>query len=133
MAIARGEIGQSEIAGSQDNSRIVEYHETTTLSANDDETPWCSSFVNWCMESAGVKGTDDARAISWADWGQASELTPGAVVVIKNSETGQNHVGFYVEGQEGNLTLLGGNQSDSVKLSTFGGQYDIVAVRTPND
>jgi uncharacterized protein (TIGR02594 family) len=132
MEIARGQIGQSEIQGSQDNARIVAYHDTTSLGADDDETPWCASFVNWCIESAGIQGTDDARAISWADWGQASELTPGAVVVIRNTASGQNHVGFYVDGQEGNLTLLGGNQSDTVKTSTFGGNYETVAVRMPD-
>ena len=28
------------------NARILAYHQTTTLKATDDETPWCSSFVN---------------------------------------------------------------------------------------
>jgi uncharacterized protein (TIGR02594 family) len=131
MEIAKGELGQAEIAGAKDNPRIVEYHDTTTLHAKDDETPWCSSFVNWAMEKSGNSGTDDARAISWASWGQESELEPGSVVVIRNRSTGQNHVGFYVEGQAGNLTLLGGNQSNTVKTSTFGGSYDIIAVRRP--
>lgn len=132
MDIARNEIGQNEIAGSRDNPRIVEYHGTTSLNASDDETPWCASFVNWVMEQAGMAGTDSAAAISWADWGQASELKPGAVVVIQNRQTGQHHVGFFAEGGPGNLTLLGGNQSNTVKYSTFGSSYEILATRMPN-
>ena len=82
MDIARNELGQNEIAGSRDNPRIVDYHGSTSLNASDDETPWCASFVNWVMEQAGIEGTDSAAAMSWADWGQSSELTPGAVVVV---------------------------------------------------
>ncbi|WP_224984859.1 TIGR02594 family protein [Geomonas agri] len=67
MGIARKEIGQKEVAGHRDNPRILSYHATTTLKATDDETPWCSSFVNWCLKQAGVKGTDSAAATSWVE------------------------------------------------------------------
>lgn len=136
MTIARGEMGQREIAGGQDNGRIVQYHQTTSLRANDDETPWCASFVNWTMEQAGMRGTDSAAAISWAGWGQnvggLGNARSGDVVVIRNRQTGQNHVGFFVTSGDGRVTLLGGNQSNQVKESSFGlGTYDIVAVRRP--
>lgn len=64
MRIARGELGQREIAGAAHNPRIVAYHQTTSLRASNDETPWCASFVNWAMEKAGHKGTGSAAAIS---------------------------------------------------------------------
>jgi uncharacterized protein (TIGR02594 family) len=137
MNIARNEIGQREIAGAADNARIVAYHDTTTLSANDDETPWCSSFVNWTLEQAGFKGTDSAAAISWKNWGDnvnggISQAREGDVVVLRNKKTGQNHVAFFVKGDNGRITLLGGNQSDQVKESTYNlSSYDIVAVRRP--
>jgi hypothetical protein len=43
----------------------------TTGNFKDDETAWCSSFVNWVMEQArpGHKGTDSARALSWKTTG----------------------------------------------------------------
>ena len=47
--IAQIQLGQKEIEGSKDNPKIVGYHKATTLVATDDETPWCSSFVNWCL------------------------------------------------------------------------------------
>ena len=46
----------TEISGDKDNQKIVEYHQATTLKAQDDETPWCSSFVNWCYIVAGLVG-----------------------------------------------------------------------------
>lgn len=136
MTIARGETGQREIAGSQDNGRIVQYHQTTSLRASDDETPWCASFVNWTMEQAGLRGTDSAAAISWASWGQnvgsLGNAQSGDVVVIRNRQTGQNHVGFFVTSGDGRVTLLGGNQSNQVKESSFGlGTYEILGVRRP--
>ncbi|MED5619871.1 TIGR02594 family protein [Ideonella sp. BN130291] len=138
MAIARGEMGQHEIAGSRDNARIVQYHDTTTLHAKDDETPWCSSFVNWTLEKAGYEGTDSAAAISWAHWGnQVNGLgaaREGDVVVLhqKGAPASSNHVGFFVRGGNGQVTLLGGNQGNQVKESTYStAQWEVVAVRRP--
>jgi uncharacterized protein (TIGR02594 family) len=138
MDIARGEMGQSEIAGSRDNARIVQYHDTTTLHAKDDETPWCSSFVNWTLEKAGYKGTDSAAAISWAQWGDKvnglGSAREGDVVVLhqKGAPASSNHVGFFVRGANGQVTLLGGNQSNQVKESTYStAQWEVVAVRRP--
>jgi len=136
MNIARGEMGQKEIAGGRDNSRIVEYHRSTSLRAGNDETPWCSSFVNWTLEKAGYKGTDSAAAISWTHWGRKvdglGQGRQGDVVVLRNRATGQNHVGFLDHAGGGRVTLLGGNQSNQVKLSSFNlGSYEVVAVRRP--
>ena len=136
MNIARGEMGQREIAGGRDNPRIVEYHRSTSLRAGDDETPWCSSFVNWTLEKAGYTGTDSAAAISWRYWGESvaglGQGRQGDVVVLRNKATGRNHVGFLDHAGGGKVTLLGGNQSDQVKLSSFDlGSYEVIAVRRP--
>ena len=126
MAIAMAEIGTVEIPGAQDNPRIVEYHATTTLAATDDETPWCASFVNWCIKQAGLQGTNSAAAASWVEWGESTNAKPGAVTVIYNSAAAHsslsssgNHVGFLVQETPSHYRLLGGNQSNQVKISTF--------------
>ncbi len=136
MDIARGEMGQKETLGSRHNPRIVEYHQSTTLRARSDETAWCSSFVNWTLEKAGYRGTDSAAAISWKNWGQPvgglGRGREGDVVVLRNKATGQHHVGFLDHAGGGGVTLLGGNQSNQVKRSTFPlGSYDVVALRRP--
>jgi len=57
MDIAVAELGVHEDSHpGQHNSRILEYHQTTTLKATTDETPWCSSFVNWVMIQSGRQG-----------------------------------------------------------------------------
>lgn len=126
MAIAMREIGQSEVAGGQHNSRIVEYHATTTLRATRDETAWCASFVNWCLKQAGIAGTNSAAAASWLNWGKPVNARVGAVTVIFNSgaansslSTSGNHVAFLAQDSGTHFVLLGGNQSDQVKISRY--------------
>lgn len=121
LNIANAENGVHEISGEEDNERIVEYHSTTTLKADDDETPWCSAFVNWCMKQAGIEGTNLANARSWLTWGKKLERPQvGCVVIMKRGDNPKSgHVGLLVEEHEHFIIVLGGNQSDCVKLSTF--------------
>lgn len=141
MEIAAGELGVHEIRGGE-NKRIIEYHSTTGLAAKEDEIPWCSSFVNWVMRKAGIEGTGSAAARSWLNWGVAlEEPKEGCVTVIRQKTAGQNketgsasgyHVAFFAGIADNRIKLLGGNQSDSVKLSTFGlGSYQVVGYRWP--
>ncbi|MBX7157854.1 MAG: TIGR02594 family protein [Verrucomicrobiae bacterium] len=121
MAGCEDASGIKEISGSENSERIIEYHDSTKLRANDDETPWCSSFVNWTMEQAGYPGTNSAAALSWKNWGQeAEEPVYGAIAVIDYGK-GKGHVGFVAGVSKDGKTvyLLGGNQSDQVKISAF--------------
>ena len=118
MDVAIREIGVSEIPGSKHNPRILEYH-STTGKFKDDETPWCSSFCNWVMIKSGYKGTGNASAFSWRNWGVKLEKPAYGSIGIINWGDGKGHVGFVV-GKKGNsIVLLGGNQSDKVKFSVF--------------
>lgn len=139
MDIARAEIGQSEVVGQQHNRRILEYHATTTLRAGSDEIAWCASFVNWVMQQAGITGTRSAAAASWINWGQATAAREGAIIVIRNAAaagssltTSGNHVGFLVEQTERHYIVLGGNQSNQVKISQFRrSSWQLRALRWP--
>ena len=123
--------GVHEIAGPQANARIVEYLRSTTLGsamAGSDETPWCQAFVNWVLKQAGIATLNSASAAAWANWGIGlTQPRYGAVTVIhsapKKSISGMthsgNHVGFLVSETATHYELLGGNQSDSVKISQF--------------
>lgn len=142
LEIAQSEIGVKEIDGSGNNKRIVEYHSTTSLHAKEDIVPWCSSFVNWCLKQAGISGTNSAAAISFASYGiRITEPREGCVTVIRQRKKGAdqatgsssgNHVAFFKKIENGRIFLLGGNQSDSVKVSSFGlSSYDVIAYRWP--
>lgn len=117
MPVARAEIGVKEGG----NPRITEYFSTTTLGPQPDSVPWCSAFANFCVVRSGNKGTNSALARSWLNWGQdAGALVPGCIVVLARGGPATGHVGFYV-GQDANgaIRLLGGNQHDSVNISSF--------------
>ena len=122
VAVAEAEVGVKEKQGAQHHPRIVEYHATTGKSKND-ETPWCSSFVNWVMLKAGHPGTNSAMATSWATWGKKlPKPAYGAIAVIDWDGPGpgwKGHVGFVVGKVGAQIQLLGGNQSDQVKVSPF--------------
>ncbi len=124
MRVAWGELGIAEAPGPADNPRIVEYHQATTLLAQDDEVAWCSAFVNWCMVSAGLAGTEKANARSWLDWG--SPVDPryapvGSVVVLwrESFDSWKGHVGFLVGQSSRRVALLGGNQADRVCVRDY--------------
>lgn len=117
MARARNELGQSEVPGAKHNPRIVEYHQLTKLRAKDDETPWCSSFVNWCLYKSGYNITESAAARSWAAYGIPCKPHPGCIVVL--TRKGGGHVGFYVKETGAYVYLLGGNQSNAVNIAAF--------------
>ena len=124
--IARREMGQREAVGPQEhNPRIIAYHATTTYAAKTDEVPWCSSFVNWVLKESGVEGTNSAAAASWLDWGNKVHAQQGAIVVIYMKNASQslsssgNHVGFLVRETSTHYVILGGNQADQVKESSY--------------
>lgn len=115
IALAEKAKGIREIRGRDHHPRILEYHRATTLAATDDETSWCSSFVNWCFQQADFPGTNSAAARSWLNWGQPlTTPKPGCVVVLwrESPNSWKGHVGFYAGEQGNSILVLGGNQSD---------------------
>ena len=98
ITLARGELGQRDYPGPRHNPRVIEYLNTTSFQANDDETSWCSAFVNWCMLGARLRGTNNAAARSWLTFGQAlSNPRPGCIVILwrESPSSWKGHVGFF--------------------------------------
>jgi uncharacterized protein (TIGR02594 family) len=122
FAIAHAELGTREVLGSGDNPRIVSYLRSTTLKApysSNDETAWCSAFVNWCVERAGYAGTDSAWARSWLNWGRRTDKpVVGCIAVFERNVT-SGHVGFFVSSARGKIRVLGGNQSNAVTIADY--------------
>ncbi len=135
MVVANAELALNvrEIHGPQHNPRILMYHDETSLDASEDEIPWCSSFANYCIRQCGLglRGTHSARARSWLRWGQSLTIPAyGSIVVFSRGLGPQpgpevleaaGHVGFFV-GQPNHkqIEVLGGNQSNAVRLSVYG-------------
>lgn len=71
--IARLEIGTKEMSGLAHEKRILEYHQATTLKAQADETPWCASFINWCLIMAGFSCDISVMSIMLKDSGYSDD------------------------------------------------------------
>ena len=138
ISIAEEELGTDEIPGKKNhNPQIIDYHASTTGKAKKDETPWCSSFVNWVLKKAGYEGTNSAWSHSWRNWGDGlSKPAIGSVAFIDwgkvyPKKKGKGHVGFVVgKTATGRIVLLGGNQSDTVRYTAFKSSH-IVTYRVP--
>lgn len=125
MLIAQQELtrGVHEIPGPESNPRILVYHAATSFQATSDEVPWCSSFVNYCLQHAGYEGTRSAAARSWLTWGEPiDDPRYGAIVVLaRGKNPAQGHVGFLTGHRESDdkILLLAGNQNDAVSIAAF--------------
>lgn len=145
LSFARDELALDvrEVPGPRSNPRITMYHATTTGGAAPDETAWCSSFVNYCVEQAGFRGTDSKWARSWheANWGRVVTDSPreGDVVVWRRTGHGQDggHVGFYIDGDDDTILVLGGNQGNRISMAryprngTMHFTYRLLSIRRP--
>ena len=134
--------GVCEISGSARNARIAEYHASTGYTAYTENDAWCSSFVNWCVEQAGLKGTDSPTALSWhnAKWGEdvTDAPEPGDIAVFARGSSGYGHVGFLVAAAGDTLSILGGNQGNCVSVQSYpkhgkvGGEiFELRSIRRP--
>ncbi|MCP5082759.1 MAG: hypothetical protein GY948_13815 [Alphaproteobacteria bacterium] len=132
-----GALKENEAAGTK---RVLDYFKATDLSTNK-VLPWCGAFTAFCMKENGVpvvKGA--ARAANWKSWGNqniplASKDIPAGAVVVLSPPAGNSarsgHVALYSgqqSGKPGTITLLGGNQSNTVKNSDFK-RSKVVAIR----
>jgi uncharacterized protein (TIGR02594 family) len=121
MSIALSETGTREAPAEANNPRVVEYLRSTDLdqtAASRDSTPWCSGFVNWCVERSGFAGSNSARARSWLSWGKnLSRPRRGCVAVF--SRAGGGHVGFFVGSSDSDYLVLGGNQGNQVCVAAY--------------
>lgn len=134
LKIALSQYGIKEILGSNHNQIILDYAKETGFSwVNDDETPWCSIFMNWCAMKAGLQRTGKANARSWLDIGLVvSEPEVGDIVILKRGDSDwQGHVAIYINEIDEYINVLGGNQSNQVNISKYK-KSDVLGYRNVN-
>lgn len=126
--------GMKEIAGEKDNPFIMFCLKLDNAWPQNDEVPWCSAFANFVAFTLGLERTKSLRARSWLTVGEkvdGTEFTGNEVVIFKRGKGEQpgpevidapGHVAFLCKPVKANDTLIeviGGNQSDSVKVSRY--------------
>lgn len=117
---ARSHIGLREIVGKKHNSTILGWLRELKAWWDEDETPWCGTFVAAMLKANGRYVINDwFRARAWAEAGtRLSRPAYGCLVIF--SRTGGGHVGFVVgEDENGSLMVLGGNQGNAVSIAAF--------------
>lgn len=123
--------GTEEVGGKVDNPAIMAMLRLDNTWPSNDEVPWCSAFANYIAWLARAPRSKDLRARSWLRVGRGINLDQaeaGDVVVIQRGTGDQpgpevidapGHVGFYAGMFHGFIEILGGNQSDTVKISRY--------------
>lgn len=82
---------------------------------------WCALFVGACLELAGIKGSRDAGADSYIDWGKPCDFWFGAICPIRHA-SGGHHVTFFlywIDESKRIGAFLGGNQGNAVNVSIY--------------
>lgn len=112
MTIARGWLGTKEVDPGS-NPSIEAFHAATRGGSSTDDVPWCASFVNYCLQQAGIKGTRTKRARDFEAFGMRTTFRYGCLVVFwrGSPHSGAGHVGFGVAEVGEQVWVLGGNQS----------------------
>ncbi|RWP05103.1 TIGR02594 family protein [Mesorhizobium sp.] len=120
LDMARTVLGKTEGA---DRAALMDYLTTGGVNLDPATTAWCAAFVNASLKKAGMEGTGSNMARSFLEWGQAvKDPQPGDVAVYPRGKDPRfGHVGFVeaVDPKTDMVSVLGGNQSDSVKVNQY--------------
>ena len=125
LTIALREYGVEEIVGGIHNERIVRYFKDIGHAwVRDDETAWCSTFVNWCAKLSGYEHDNKLNARSWLDSGEkVDDPQPGDIVIFwrGSRDSWKGHVAIFINFDEDgrHINVLGGNQGNMVKISGY--------------
>lgn len=132
--LAQRFIGLREVKGPTSNAHILAMLRLDHGWVEDDETPWCSAWLNYITWLLRLPRSKSLAARSWLTVGTPISLLaarPGWDVVILSRGEGEQpgpevlaapgHVGFFAghEIQHQRVLVLGGNQADQVSLAPF--------------
>lgn len=124
--------GVQEVSGAADNPRILAWAKEIDVDdvLRHDSTPWCGLFVGLCAKRATWPVVKNPLwALNWSRWG-VGVPRPELGDVLTFKREGGGHVGMYVGEDNVAYHVLGGNQSDSVKIARIE-KARLVAARRP--
>ncbi len=137
ILLALSQFGIRETPGRNDNPEVLKYFDELGFDGSKlkDETSWCSAFINWCCKMAGLSYSGKLTARSWLNVGR-KVIQPqiGDVVIFwrESRKSWKGHVGFYMRETEKYIYVLGGNQSNQVKISKYP-KYRLLGYRRLKD
>lgn len=125
IQIANSQYGVTEKKGKLHNPVIVNYFkEIGHKWVSNDETAWCSAFMNWVALKAGKKKSGKLNARSWLLIGRKIfNPKQGDVVVLwrEKKHSWKGHVGLFINYSEDKkyIYVLGGNQNNQVNIQRY--------------
>jgi uncharacterized protein (TIGR02594 family) len=128
--IASTQIGLNE---GPDRAAIRDYLTTGGVNLDPATLAWCAAFVNSSLSQAGLKGTNSNMARSFLNYGTAVDQPQRGDIAVfrRGNDPTLGHVGFFNQmNPNGTISVLGGNQSDSVKYSDYSAA-DLLGYRRP--
>lgn len=130
--LAQRFIGTKEAHGTASNPLILAMLKLDDEWPQDDEVPWCSAFMNFVAWLLRLPRSKSLRARSWLAVGTPvteEEAKVGWDVVILKRGPGEQpgpevidapgHVGLFAGFSATRVLLLGGNQSDTVRVGHY--------------
>lgn len=111
-------VGELEVSGRKHNPFIVWCHASTTGKFEEDEVPWCSSFINRLAWLLRLPRSKSAAARSWLSVGTAvpvEDARHGDVVILKRGPGEQP--GPAVINAPGHVTLFSGWETQPIVSS----------------
>ncbi len=142
LQLAFEELGVREISGNLHEARILQYAKESGMDyIDDDETPWCSVFVNWVCTKSNLPTSGKPNARSWVNVGTTTnQPKPGDVVVFwrESVESWKGHVAFYLghSPDMNKVFCLGGNQGNEVSVAAYDAKkvlrYQVIEGLTPS-
>ena len=114
--------GEKEISGYRANKKILKWIQYHFPRAINDNVAWCSTYLCYKAEELNYFHPNAANARSWLDIGlEVNFPQKGDVVVLwrESRESWKGHVGLFVREDKDYVWLLGGNQSNEVRISKY--------------
>lgn len=120
MEVAAQQIGLNE---REQRAALQEFMANGGVNLDPAVTAWCAAFVNATLAQSGMEGTGALNARSFMNWGEeVTEPQRGDIAVFSRGDPNgwQGHVGFFDGYDEnGQIRVLGGNQSDAVSIASY--------------
>jgi uncharacterized protein (TIGR02594 family) len=132
LTMAHRFLGMAEVSGTVHNPAIVAMLAMVNANIHDDETPWCSAFVNYIAFLLGLKRSGSLAARSWLRVGEPvaiDDAVPGFCVVVFQRGDGpqpgpevlaaSGHVAILDLVGKDTVRVVGGNQGNRVSAAFF--------------
>ena len=130
--LAQRFVGLREARGPVHNAHVLAMLQLDNTWVQDDETPWCSAFVNYVCWLLRLPRSKSLSARSWLSVGTPVAVEEAVIgfdiVILKRGEEPQpgpevlqapGHVGFFAGLSSKTVHLLAGNQNDQVSVAPF--------------